>query len=297
MSSLPLPEGLVWYAHRVNGSRHLGIYDPDAGSFRDAGPRLDYAELADLAGGVLCNPRSLLEASKPMADRPVFDVPVAHPSKILCLGKNFAAHAAEFGAEVPEEPIFFTKFADTLIPDGADIILPHWVDSRIDHELELAVILGFEDSDGRGRKYVAAAHAMDLVAGYTVLNDVTARQIQGDDRGKQRPWLRSKSFDSFCPIGPWVVPASERTQLGNLSMRLHVNEELRQSSSTDLMVVDIPTAIEFLSRHTTLRPGDILAMGTPEGVGPIDDGDIVSCFIETIGTLRNPVAREAAPGE
>lgn len=291
-----MPEGLVWFAHRVDGARHLGIYDPDAGGFCDAGPRVDKAELTDLAGGVLCNPRELLPASNPMAGRPVFDVPVAHPSKILCLGKNFAAHAAEFGAEVPEEPIFFCKFADTLIPDGAEIVLPYWVDSRIDHELELAVILGFEDPGGRGRKYVAAENAMGLVAGYTILNDVTARKIQGDDRGKQRPWLRSKSFDSFCPIGPWVVPASERPELGDLSMHLHVNEELRQSSSTGLMVVDIPTAIEFLSRHTTLRPGDILAMGTPAGVGPIGDGDLVSCFIETIGTLRNPVAREAAPG-
>ena len=295
MNSALRPEGLVWFTHRVDGARHLGIYAPQEAAFCDAGPSPDYEVLSSLAGGALCAPRSLLASATPMAGPPVFDVPVAHPSKILCLGKNFAAHAAEFGAEVPEEPIFFTKFADTLIPHGADIVLPHWVESRIDHELELAVILGFEDPDRRGHKYVAARDAMDLVAGYTVLNDVTARRIQGDDRGKQRPWLRSKSFDTFCPIGPWVVPASERPELGDLAMRLHVNEELRQQSSTGLMVVDIPTAIEFLSRHTTLRPGDILAMGTPAGVGPIEDGDVVTCLIETIGTLQNPVTRETTP--
>lgn len=295
LSSPPTPSCLVWFAHRVEGARHLGIYDPDSLSFRDLGPSADGAELVALAGGTLCDPRRLLEESRSMDQRPVFDVPVARPSKILCLGKNFAAHAAEFGAEVPEEPIFFTKFADTLIPDGAPIVLPYWVDSRIDHELELGVILGFEDSQRRGRKYVAAAEAMQLVAGYTVLNDVTARRIQGDDRKQERPWLRSKSFDTFCPIGPWVVPASERPELGDLAMHLHVNEDLRQSSSLGLMVVDIPRAIEFLSRHTTLRPGDILAMGTPAGVGPIDDGDRVHCFIDTIGTLSNPVIREATP--
>lgn len=290
-----MPECLVWFTHRVEGARHLGLYDSGSGSFRDVGPRPAYFERSELASGALCNPRTLLATSQAMADRPVFDVPVAHPSKILCLGKNFAAHAAEFGAEVPEEPIFFTKFADTLIPDGAPIVLPHWVDSRIDHELELAIILGFDDPEDRGRKYVSAEDASALVAGYTVLNDVTARQMQGQDRGQERPWLRSKSFDSFCPIGPWVVPASERPELGDLAMHLHVNEDLRQSSSTGLMVVDIPHAIEYLSRHTTLRPGDIIAMGTPAGVGPIEDGDTVTCCIESIGTLSNPVTREAAP--
>ena len=290
-----VPECLVWFTHRVEGARHLGLYDTDSGSFRDVGPRPEYFERSELAGGVLCNPRALLAKSQAIVGRPVFDIPVAHPSKILCLGKNFAAHAAEFGAEVPEEPIFFTKFADTLIPDGAPIVLPYWVDSRIDHELELAIILGFDDPEGHGRKYISAEDASALVAGYTVLNDVTARKMQGQDRGQERPWLRSKSFDSFCPIGPWVVPASERPELGDLTMHLHVNDDLRQSSSTGLMVVDIPHAIEYLSRHTTLRPGDIIAMGTPAGVGPIEDGDIVSCYIESIGTLSNPVAREAAP--
>lgn len=286
------PERPAWFAHRVDGARRFGIFDPDRGGFVDVGP-MD--EIAALARGALSSRATLPAGGETMATPPVFDVPVQRPSKILCLGKNYAAHAAEFGAEVPDEPIFFTKFADTLLPHGAPIQLPHWVTSRIDHEIELAVILGFDDPENRGAKYVPKDRAMDLVAGYTVLNDITARRMQGDDRGEQHPWLRSKSFDTFCPIGPWVIPAAELPEYGKLTIRLHVNDTLRQESTTDLMVVDIPTAIEYLSRHTTLRPGDILATGTPEGVGPIEDGDTVTCAIDHIGTLSNGVQREAAP--
>jgi 5-oxopent-3-ene-1,2,5-tricarboxylate decarboxylase / 2-hydroxyhepta-2,4-diene-1,7-dioate isomerase len=286
------PERLAWFYHRGQQERRLGVFDPGPGLFLDRGP---VDERKALACGQLMDRAWLLDGAKPMPNDPVFDIPVAHPGKLLCLGKNYAAHAHEFGADVHEEPIFFTKFHDTMIPHGAPIVLPHWVDTRIDHEIEVGVILGFDDPDGRGRKYVDADAAMDLVAGYTILNDVTARTMQVDDRDLKHPWVRSKSFDTFCPIGPWVIPRGELPEIDELTIRLHVNDEKRQESSTKLMVTDIPHAIEFLSKHTTLRPGDILATGTPEGVGPIVAGDTVTCFVERIGTLQNPVIREEPP--
>lgn len=290
-----LPTGPAWFYHRRAGERRLGIADPDGPVFFDCGPRDELAMLA--AGGLDATQVHALTRAGDALDPSdiVWDVPIRKPGKILCLGKNFAAHAREFGAEVPEEPIFFTKLPDTLLPHEGTVLLPHWLDSRIDHEIELAVILGFKDPDGRGRKYVEPERAFDLVEGYTLINDVTARTIQGDDRGAQKPWLRSKSFDTFCPFGPWVVARGELLQAKNLAIDLWVNDEHRQSSRTGMMVVDVPHAIAYLSRHTTLHPGDVIAMGTPEGVGPIADGDVMVGAIEGMGLLRNPVAREATP--
>ncbi len=303
---LSLPDSPAWFAHRVDGARRFGVVVPDGPHFVDAEPDWDVAprdpspELTGLSAvgsglGTATGLRALAATGTPLDPASIhWDVPIARPGKILCFGKNFAAHAAEFGAEVPEEPLFFTKLPDTLQAHAAPIVLPWWVETRIDHEIELAVILGFADPEGRGRKYVEPAEAMELVAGYTVLNDVTARRMQGDDRGAQKPWLRCKSFDTFCPIGPWVVPA-DALDPHDLAIELWVNDELRQASHTSKMVVDVPTAIAWLSKHTTLRPGDLIAMGTPEGVGPLRDGDVCTGRIERIGVLRNPVRREAAP--
>jgi 2-keto-4-pentenoate hydratase/2-oxohepta-3-ene-1,7-dioic acid hydratase in catechol pathway len=188
-----VPERPAWFGHRLGGQRHLGVFDAGSARFFDCGP---VDELDLLADGRLREPETLLAGASPLQASPTFDVPVARPSKILCLCKNYAAHAAEFGSAVPSEPIFFTKFTDTLLPHQEAIVLPYWVQSRIDHEVELAVILGFDDPERRGRKYVSRDEAAELVAGYTVLNDVTARQIQGDDRNQKFPWLRSKSFDT-----------------------------------------------------------------------------------------------------
>ena len=135
------------------------------------------------------------------------------------------------------------------------------------------------------------ADALELVAGYSIFNDVTARTMQGDDRGAQKPWLRCKSFDTFGPFGPWVVPA-DSLDATDLAIACRVGDEPRQASRTSLMVVGIADAIAYLSRHTSLRSGDLIAMGTPEGVGPIADGDVVTCEIEGIGRLANPVVRE-----
>ena len=187
-----------WFAHRVGRERRLGVAQDQR--FFDLGP-LDELELLASGGLDAVAIEHALEIAVPLAGEPVFAVPVARPSKILCLGKNYAAHAAEFGAKVPEEPFYFAKLAETLLPHRGTVLLPSWVETRIDHEIELGVILGFPDPDRLGAKHVSAAQALELVAGYTVLNDVTARKLQGQDREKQHPWLRSKSFDTFCPIG------------------------------------------------------------------------------------------------
>ena len=301
-----LPAGPAWFAHRVGDAppirdargidpdRRLGIVDPATGAFVSIGAHDEVARLA--TGGLSAEElTSLLRAGTPLDPASIrFDVPVARPSKILCLGKNFAAHAAEFGAAVPDEPLFFTKLVDTLLPHGGTVLLPHWVDSRIDHEIELGVILGFDDPEARGRRDVSVDAAMDLVAGYTILDDVTARRMQGDDRGAQKPWLRCKSFDTFCPIGPWVVPKGA-IDPHDLAIDLWVGDEHRQSSHTAKMVVDVPHAIAWLSKHTTLRPGDLIAMGTPEGVGPLREGDRCVGRIEGIGLLVHDVAR-GSPG-
>ncbi len=291
-----LPAALAWFRHRVRGRPHLGLVDPA----RPEAPFLDVGaidELALLATDLLDAPRlaELAHAAAPLRGDPDFDVPVARPGKILCLGKNYAAHAAEFGAPVPEEPVFFNKLPESLVAHRAAVVRPHWLTTRVDHEVELAVVLGFADPDGQGRKYVRPSRALELVAGYTVLNDVTARRLQGDDREAKKPWLRCKSFDTFCPLGPWVVPARSLPNVGDVGIRRAVNGEVRQESRTSRMVVGVADAIAYLSRHTRLRPGDVIGMGTPEGVGPIQSGDVMVGAIDGIGELVNEVRREAAP--
>jgi 2-keto-4-pentenoate hydratase/2-oxohepta-3-ene-1,7-dioic acid hydratase in catechol pathway len=288
-----LPRATAWFFHRRFGERRLGLADPAGSALRllDLGPAED---LALLAGGLL-DGRRLEDArahGTPLAEPIAWDVPVARPGKVLCLGRNYAAHAAELGNAVPEAPLVFNKLPETLLPHEGTVLLPHWLDSRVDHEIELAAILGFADPQQRGRKYVAAEDALELVAGYTIVNDVTARALQGEDRKAGRPWLRSKSFDTFCPIGPWVVPRAALPGAPDLAIELAVNGATRQSSRTSLMLVGVAEAIAWLSRQFTLRPGDIVATGTPEGVGPLQDGDRVAGTVEGIGTLAHAVARE-----
>jgi 2-keto-4-pentenoate hydratase/2-oxohepta-3-ene-1,7-dioic acid hydratase in catechol pathway len=233
-----------------------------------------------------------LRAGRPMQPPARYEVPLPRPGKILCLAKNYVAHAREFGAEAPAEPIFFAKLPDTLVAHGEPVVIPHWLDTRVDHEAELGVVLGFDDPRQRGAKYTGGADAMALVAGYTLLNDVTARKLQGTDRDQKYPWLRSKSFDTFCPLGPMVVPA-DALDASDLAITMTVNGEVRQQARTSQMVFPIEQALAAMARCTTLRPGDLVAMGTPEGVGPIRDGDRMRVSIEKLGELENPVVREA----
>lgn len=212
------------------------------------------------------------------------DVPVARPQKILCLGRNYREHAEEWGAQVPEEPIVFAKLPSTLLPHEGTILIPDDVGS-IEHEIELAVVIGKQ-----GRR-IEREEAWDYVAGYTIANDVTARDLQLRDFEKCWPWLRSKSFDTFCPIGPYVVPREALGEPPDLQMELRVNGEIRQRARTTEMVYDIPTILAHVSRWATLHPGDIILTGTPAGTGPIEPGDVIEAEIEGIGVLRNRVAR------
>ncbi|MFO1009319.1 MAG: fumarylacetoacetate hydrolase family protein [Planctomycetota bacterium] len=234
--------------------------------------------------------RRVRETDWPKA-QPVFgefglDVPIPPRDvrKILALGKNFKEHAAEFGEAVPEEPLFFNKLPETLVPHGATVRVPPWYTKRVDHEAELAVVIGREGS------MLRAEDAWKHVAGYTVANDLTARTLQGEDREKKYPWFRAKNLDHFCPLGPCFVPR-DFLDLADLRVTCRVNGELRQDATTKDFVVDVPHALEYLSRHLTLRPGDVILTGTPAGVGPLKDGDVVECAVEGIGALVTHLAR------
>jgi 2-keto-4-pentenoate hydratase/2-oxohepta-3-ene-1,7-dioic acid hydratase in catechol pathway len=211
-------------------------------------------------------------------------LPVSDVGKILALGKNFRAHAEEFNEEVPDEPLFFNKLPETLVPHHSDVTVPDWYTQRVDHEAELAVVIA------QTGYCIDAADAMELVGGYCVANDLTARSIQGSDRKKMYPWFRGKNLDGFCPLGPCFVPR-DFLDISDLRVTAHVNGELRQDASTRDLVVDVPTALAWLSRHLTLRPGDIVLMGTPAGVGPLEDGDEVVCAVEGIGQLETTIRR------
>jgi 2-keto-4-pentenoate hydratase/2-oxohepta-3-ene-1,7-dioic acid hydratase in catechol pathway len=223
--------------------------------------------------------------------------PIPRPRRnIFCVGKNYHAHAKEFagsgfdssaksGGDVPTEPIIFSKVPESVIAQGEHIVIPKDVSTAIDYEAELAVIIG------RGGKGIRKADAMQHVWGYTIVNDVTSRDWQS----RHQQWHMGKSFDTFCPMGPWLVSADELDGTAT-QVRCFVNEEKRQDASTRDLIFDIPTLIETLSAGITLYPGDIIATGTPVGVGIgfkppkyLKAGDRVRVEIDGIGALENPV--------
>ena len=290
---LVLPAVPAWFRFEHGSGAHVGAVDPAGPRFVDLGP-LDVAAL--LARGELRAADLAARIAKAPAIAPPQRLlrPLPQPGKILCLAKNYVAHAKEFGAEAPSEPIFFAKLPDTLAAHGEPVVIPHWLDTRVDHEAELALVLGFADPHGAGAKYVDVAAARPLVAGYTLLNDVTARKLQGLDREHKYPWLRAKSFDTFCPFGPFVVPA-DALDASDLQVTMRVNGVVKQQARTAAMVFSIEQALAAMSRCTTLRPGDLIAMGTPEGVGPVVPGDVMEVEVEQLGVLRNPVVKEQPP--
>ena len=234
--------------------------------------------------------RDLAAGSWPEA-QPVFgefglDLPLPRErvGKILALGKNFRDHAAEFKEVVPEEPMFFNKLPETLVPSGAAVRVQPWYDGRVDHESELCVVIG------RAGSCIPAARALEHVAGYTVANDLTARSLQGKDRELKYPWFRGKNMDGFCPLGPCFVP-KDFLDTGDLRVQCKVNGKSKQDATTKDLVVGIPRALEWISRHLTLRPLDLVLMGTPAGVSPLSDGDTVECSISGIGTLSTRILR------
>jgi 2-keto-4-pentenoate hydratase/2-oxohepta-3-ene-1,7-dioic acid hydratase in catechol pathway len=201
------------------------------------------------------------------------------PSKVVCLGKNYAAHAAEFGGEVPEEPLVFLKPSTSVSGPGDPIPLPP-ISNRVDYEGELAVVIG------RIARNVRAEETFRYILGYTCGNDVTLRDLQKKDD----QWARAKGFDGSCPLGPWV-----ETELDPIDVHLEtrVNGEVRQSASTSDMVFGVATIIEFVTVFMTLLPGDVIMTGTPEGVGKLEPGDRVEVVIDGIGVLMNPVGGRA----
>ena len=208
--------------------------------------------------------------------------PLPRPPRIIALGLNYAAHARETGKEPPKEPIFFMKASTAVIGPDEPVVIPKGT-GRVDHEVELAVVIGRE-----GRN-ISRKKAADHIAGYTVLNDVTARDMQSRDMAASRPWFLSKSFDTFAPMGPCITLADEIKQPVHLDLTLRVNGEVRQKSNTRDLIFDIPELIHRLSRYITLEPGDVIATGTPSGISAIEPGDVMEAEIEKIGVLRNPV--------
>ena len=208
------------------------------------------------------------------------------PSKIVALAKNYAEHAREMESDVPKRPVFFLKPPSALIGPGDPIILPR-MSRRVDHEVELAVIIG------RRAKRVPAEEAMDYVLGYTILLDITARDLQWEAKKKGLPWTVAKGFDTFAPIGPRVVDRRE-LDISNLEIGLKVNGQLRQLGRTSEMVFKVPELIEYISSVMTLEPGDIIATGTPAGVGPLRHGDKVEAWIEGIGKVEFDVLAEGS---
>src|SRR5579859_3407368 len=198
------------------------------------------------------------------------------PSKVICIGKNYADHVAEMGGDPPPEPVIFLKPSTAVCGPGDPVARPARLSARVDYEGELAVVIG------RLCRQVPPERVAEVIFGYTCANDVTARDLQARDG----QWTRAKGFDTFCPLGPWIETGVDPADL-ELTTRL--NGEVRQRSRTSLLLHDVPALVAYVSDVMTLLPGDVLLTGTPAGVGPMDKGDEVSVSIEGIGTLTNPV--------
>lgn len=207
--------------------------------------------------------------------------PVIPRSKVIGIGRNYAAHAAELNNPVPDAPLLFIKPNTAVIGPGEPIVYPPETEN-LHFEGELAVVIG------RICRRVPRDRAAEVIFGYTVGNDITARDLQTSDK----QWARAKGFDSFCPLGPWIVTHLSLDEASDLQVTSTVNGELKQDGRTSDMVQGIAELIEYVSGFTTLLPGDVILTGTPAGVGPLQPGDQVAVTVEGIGTLTNPVVAE-----
>lgn len=212
--------------------------------------------------------------------------PILNPQKIIAVGLNYIDHCREQGLEPPKEPLIFAKYPSALIGPGEPITWPAGLAEQVDYEAELAVVIG------RRARAVPGARAFEYIAGYTILNDISARDLQFADK----QWVRAKSLDTFCPLGPALVSKAEVSDPHQLKIRCYLNGELVQDSTTANLIFDIPYLVSFLSRAFTLVPGDIIATGTPGGVGVfrrppvfLRAGDVVEAEVERLGALRNPI--------
>jgi 2-keto-4-pentenoate hydratase/2-oxohepta-3-ene-1,7-dioic acid hydratase in catechol pathway len=283
---------LATYLHQ--GARHLGIVDAEARTVTALNHPASDAGVADLVRQLAAGlpMPATTGAAVALADVQL-QAPAPRPLRnVWCVGRNYHAHAKELretvfknsNADPQAWPIVFTKVPECVVADGDDVRLPGAdVSSQIDYEAELAVVIG------RGGRNISRAEAMSHVFGYTIVNDVTARDVQM----RHQQWDLGKSFDTFCPMGPWIVTADELDGT-DTRVRCWVNGELRQDASTQDLIFDIPTLIETCSRGITLMPGDIIATGTPAGVGMgltppswLKHGDVVRIAIDGIGELSN----------
>lgn len=216
---------------------------------------------------------------------------IIEPTKIICLGRNYIEHAKEMKAEIPKNPVFFAKTVNTLVTDGNPIIYPKILYNnqefnQVDHEVELAFIIS------KTCKNIEASNAYQFIEGYTIFLDITARKMQISDRNINLPWYRSKNFDTFGPIGPRIRSKNEIKDPHNLEIQLMINGEIRQKSNTKHMIFKIPEILAYISKYFSLVPGDIIATGTPNGVGPIKPGDIIEASIAQIGKITHKVILE-----
>lgn len=255
------------------------------------GPSLDFlqimVEAAFFSSATFEEVITTIQGIRPLNDLKLrqpytFQPPIGRPQKILCIGRNYKSHADELGNKVPQEPIFFSKSPSAMIAHQQAIKLPREV-GRIDHEGELAVVIG------KQAHRISEKYATEFIAGYSLLNDVTARDLQKADIQERRPWFRSKSFDTFCPFGPFLVPRDSIKDVGDLTLEVKVNGERKQFASTNQMIFSVSEVVTYISKFCTLQPGDVIATGTPSGVGQLQQGDIVECQISEIGNLRNTV--------
>jgi len=286
-------------AYLDNGRPRAGIVSPDLKSIAPVELPLAAAGFGALPLiELLAEGGTLPTTGKSVAlDAVQLTAPLPRPRRnLFCVGKNYHAHAREFagsgfdssakaGGDIPAHPIVFTKVPECVIGPRDSIVIPQGVSTAIDYEAELAVVIG------RGGKGIRREDAMKHVWGYTIVNDVTARDWQS----RHAQWDMGKSFDTFCPMGPWLVSADECDGT-DTTVRCWVNGELRQDAGTRDLIFDIPTLIETLSAGITLYPGDVIATGTPVGVGIgfnppkyLKPGDVVKIKIEGIGTIENPV--------
>jgi len=215
------------------------------------------------------------------------DAPISRPGKIVALGKNYLDHIVETGSDIPDQPVIFAKFSSSVIGPDDPISMPE-VSSKLDWEVELGVVIG------KTCRNVSEKKALDYVAGYTIINDISARDLQmGDGQ-----WVRGKSLDGFCPMGPCIVTQDELGSASKLKMHTKVNGVIKQASSTSEMIFKVPNIVSYLSKSFTLEPGDVIATGTPSGVGFVRDppeylkvGDVMELYIEKIGYLRNKIVK------
>jgi len=261
---------------QLNGSAHYGFVESVAGN--DAITRLLLKPPQASDGDVEGLPSRRMDPL-PLARASL--LPPLEPSKIICVGRNYREHAAELGHDIPTEPLLFFKPPSALLAPGATIVRPK-VSERTDYEGELGVVIA-----RRARRLRDDEDVRPYILGFTCVDDFTARDLQNKDG----QWTRAKGFDTFCPVGPLVTDGLDPWT--GVQVETRVNGEVRQSGNTRDFIFSLDVVIRYISRIMTLQPGDLIATGTPKGVGPVVSGDVIEVSIDGVGVLRNPVADES----